>query len=97
LFEKLGITKSYTENVKFRVEKQWRGSASQTKVVSTRLYTEGCGYPFEVGKQYFVVVFKEHEVQTGICTGTKNIEDAEYEIQQMDKLYEASTKQSKDL
>ncbi len=97
LIEKLGIKKTYTNKVTFEVTKQWQGSASRSKVVTTRPYTESCGYPFEIGKEYFIVVFKERDIQTGICTGTKNVEDAEYEIQQMDKFYEASTKQNKDL
>jgi hypothetical protein len=39
-----------------------------------------------VCKEYFVVVFRKLDIQTGLCTGTKNIEDAASEIQQMEVL-----------
>ena len=70
-----------------RSQKQWKGARSKSTVVITRLTGEACGFPFEENKEYLVYVVTEpKDIQTGICTGTKNITDAEQEIEQLDKL-----------
>ena len=68
---------------------QSSGKALQSKstVVITRLTGEACGFPFEENKEYLVYVVTEpKDIQTGICTGTKNITEAEQEMEQLDKL-----------
>jgi len=48
-----------------------------------------CGFPFEENKEYLVYVVTEpKDIQTGICTGTKNIAEAEQEVKQLDKFLE---------
>jgi hypothetical protein len=55
--------------------------------VLTRLSGEACGFPFELNKEYLVYVVTEPmDIQTGICTGTKNIADAEHEMKQLDEI-----------
>jgi len=67
--------------------KQWKGSPSKSIVTVTRLTGEACGFPFEEKKEYLVYVVTEpKDVQTGICTGTKNIAEAEQEMKQLDEL-----------
>ena len=62
---------------------------TKTIVVTTRLSGEACGYSFEENKEYLVyVVEKPADIQTGICTGTKDLADAELEIEQLNRLFE---------
>jgi len=69
--------------------KQWKGAQSKSTVVITRLTGEACGFPFEENKEYLVYVVTEpKDIQTGICTGTKNIAEAEQEVEQLDKFLE---------
>ena len=66
---------------------------SQSTVVTTRLSGEACGFPFEEKKEYLVYVVTEpKDIQTGICTGTKNIAEAEQEMKELDKLLQTNRK-----
>ena len=49
--------------------------------------------PFEEKKEYLVYVVTEpKDIQTGICTGTKNIAEAEQEMKELDKLLQTNRK-----
>jgi len=86
-WDRIGLTNSGFHRVKFAVVKQWKGTASKTVEVATRLTGEACGFPFEVNKEYLVYLVAEpKDVQTGICTGTKHIVDAEHEMKQLDEI-----------
>jgi hypothetical protein len=83
----IGLTRTGAHRVKFEILKQWKGSSSEPAVVVTRLTAEGCGFPFEEQKEYLVYVVAElKHIQTGICTGTKGVADAEQEMQELDQL-----------
>jgi hypothetical protein len=85
--DRIGLTRTGGHRVKFEVVKQWKGASSATLEVVTRLTTEGCGFPFEEKKEYLVYVVTEpKDVQTGICTGTRNLAGAEPEMKQLDDL-----------
>ena len=44
-------------------------------------------FPFEANKEYLVYVVSEpKDLQTGICTGTKKIADAEHEMKQLEDI-----------
>jgi hypothetical protein len=87
LFDRLSITKTAGYRVQFEITKQWKGSPTKSTVVITRLTGEACGFPFEENKEYLVYVVTEpKDIRTGICTGTKNITEAEQEMEQLDKL-----------
>jgi hypothetical protein len=91
--DRIGLTKSAGHQVKFEVVRQWKGAPSRTIDVTTRLTGEACGFPFEEKKEYLVYVVNEPvDIQTGICTGTKNIADAEQEMRQLDELVGAIKK-----
>lgn len=91
--DRIGVTKSAGHRVKFEVVKQWKGASSRTIDVITRLTGEACGFPFEEKKEYLVYVVNEpKDIQTGICTGTKNVADAEQEMKQLDELIGAIKK-----
>ena len=83
----LGLTRTGAHRVKFEILKQWKGPSAETTVVVTRLTGEGCGFPFEEQKEYLVYVIAEQKhIQSGICTGTKSIADAEEEMEELDEL-----------
>jgi hypothetical protein len=87
--DRVGITNTAGYRVQFEITKQWKGTASKSIVVITRLTGEACGFPIEENKEYLVyVVTQPKDIQTGICTGTKNIAEAEQEMQQLDKILE---------
>jgi hypothetical protein len=83
----IGLTRTGAHRVKFEILKQWKGPSAETTVVVTRLTGEGCGFPFEEQKEYLVYVVEEQKhIQSGICTGTKSIADAEEEMEELDEL-----------
>jgi hypothetical protein len=88
--DRVGITNTAGYRVQFEITKQWKGAPSKSIVVITRLTGEACGFPFEENKEYLVYVVTEpKDIQTGICTGTKNIAEAEQEMKQLDRLLES--------
>lgn len=74
------------QQVRFAVSRRWKGARSRTVMVRTRLIGEACGYPFEPGKEYLVYVMADREIQTGICTGTKRIEEAAEDLKHLEQL-----------
>lgn len=83
----IGLTHTGAHRVKFEIIKQWKGPSAETTVVVTRLTGEGCGFPFEEQKEYLVYLVAERKhIQTGICTGTKSIADAEEDMEKLDEL-----------
>jgi hypothetical protein len=85
--DRVGLTQSGGHRVTFNILKQWKGAPAKTATLNTRLTGEACGFPFEQGKEYLVFVVNEpRDIQTGICTGTKNAAEATEEIQQLDRL-----------
>ena len=91
--DRVGITNTAGYRVQFEITKQWKGVPSKSTVVITRLTGEACGFPFEQKKEYLVYVVTEpKDIQTGICTGTKNIAEAEQEMKQLDRLLESRSR-----
>jgi hypothetical protein len=83
----IGLTRTGAHRVTFQISRQWKGPTTETAIVVTRLTTEGCGFPFEEQKEYLVYVVAElKHTQTGICTGTKGVADAEEEMEELDEL-----------
>ncbi len=87
--DRIGITNSGLYHVKFGIIKSWKAAGSGEVVVKTRLSGEACGYPFETGQDYLVYVAKIFgSIETGICTGTREIAGANSELQELDALLE---------
>ena len=85
--DRMGLTRTSSYRVQFEILKQWKGAPVRSTVVITRLTGEACGFPFEQNKEYLVYLVTEpKDIQTGICTGTKNIAEAEQEMKELDKL-----------
>lgn len=92
-WDRLGLTNSGGFRVTFEVVKRWKGAPVTTIELATRLTGEACGFPFEEKKEYLVYVVAEpKEIQTGICTGTKNIAEAELEMKHLDEIVAALKK-----
>ncbi|MEE9181933.1 MAG: hypothetical protein V3U33_05135 [candidate division NC10 bacterium] len=92
--DRLGITKTHGYRVEFEIKKWWKGPVTRTIVITTRLSGEACGYPFEENKEYLVYVVDEPaDIQTGICTGTKDTVGAKREIEQLNRLVENRSQQ----
>ncbi len=90
--DRIGITRSHTHRVRFEITKPWKGVKSKEFVVTTRLSGEACGYPFERGKEYLVyVVDTSGDIETGICTGTREIAGAESEMKELDVLLQSTS------
>jgi hypothetical protein len=87
LAERLGASAGGTVRVRFQVVKRWKGASTKRAELVTRLSGEACGFPFEMNKEYLVYAVAEpRDIQTGICTGTKAIDDALEEMKQLDKI-----------
>lgn len=85
--DSVGLTRSGNHRVRFEIIDRWKGPKARSRVVTTRLSGEGCGFPFEARKEYLVYVAPgPMGIETGICTGTKNAADAEREMEQLDQL-----------
>jgi hypothetical protein len=85
--DRIGVTHTGAQRVKFEIVKQWKGEPSDITVVVTQLTAEECGFGFEDQKEYLVYVVAEpKQIQTGICSGTKSVVDAEHEMQELDHL-----------
>lgn len=89
LLDRLGLTDTGEHEVRFRVIRAWKGVNTSEVVVRTRLTGEACGYPFVPGGAYLVFVREILPgVETGICTGTRDLADADEEVRAL----EAATK-----
>jgi hypothetical protein len=87
LLDRLGLIKSGGHRVKFAILKQWKGAPSKSIELITRLTGEACGFPFEEKKEYLVYVVAEpKDLQTGICTGTKNVSESVQEMKELDEI-----------
>lgn len=85
LLDRLGLTDTGAHVVRFRVIKSWKGVSGSEVVVRTRLTGEACGYPFILGAAYLVFVRETQPgIETGICTGTRDLAGAEKELHALD-------------
>lgn len=70
--------------VTFDVSKIWKGSESQTIVITTAREDASCGYTFEKGKEYIVYAYgEENELGTNICTRTNMLANAQEDLQEL--------------
>ncbi len=78
--------------VKLQVLSKWKGNLTKEVVVVTADNSAACGYPFEKGRSYLVYGY-EHEnvMQTGICTRTTRLEDADEDLRDLKAGEEFST------
>jgi len=75
---------SFTElGVEFEVETLFRGEETKRITVWTAESGGMCGYPFELEGQYLVFAHGAtfHELSTGLCSGTKLLENAAEDLE----------------
>lgn len=85
LLDRLGLTDTGEYEVRFRVIRVWKGVTTPEVVVRTRLTGEACGYPFVSGGSYLVFVREiPPGIETGICTGTRDLAGADKEVRVLD-------------
>ena len=78
-----GVENKVVVDVTFVINKSFNKSSEEKKIIRTGSSESNCGYPFEIGKEYFVVAEGGF---SNICNGTKALSDAQEEISQLEKL-----------
>lgn len=88
----LGLSRSGSYDVTFTVSRRWKGAELDSITVRTRLAGEACGYPFETGEDYLVFVASGpvDGLETGMCSGTRDLAGAEEELRALDALADAA-------
>lgn len=73
--------------VRLEVSKAWKGIDKDIAVVFTPAHSASCGYRFSKDKTYLVYAYenKEGKLETGICSRTKRLDDAEEETKELDQ------------
>ncbi len=65
----------YSVEVKFKVNKSWKGDLDNIVTISSGLGSGDCGYKFQVGKIYLVYAYGGTDfLGTNICTRTSFVE-----------------------
>lgn len=87
-WDRIGLSDTGSHDVTFQVTKRWKGAESATETVRTRLTGEACGYPFKIGGAYLVYVAPgpAEDLETGICSGTRDLAGAEEDAATLDRL-----------
>lgn len=69
-------------NVNFEVAQVWKGGIDKEVILTTALDSAACGYAFEEGKDYLVYAY-EHEgaLETGLCSRTALLADAQEDVE----------------
>ena len=85
---RVGLSEPGAHDVTFQVTKRWKGADAATATVRTRLTGEACGYPFQLGGAYLVFVAPgpAEDLETGICSGTRDLAGAEEDVRVLDQL-----------
>lgn len=71
--------------VKFKVQKLWKGSVAAEVSVFTANVCCICGYKFRVGGRYLVYAHGPDKLSTDICTRTRKAVDAEIDLRVLGK------------
>lgn len=68
--------------VRFRVEKVWKGAGGGVVSVFTSSHSAACGYAFRKGRTYLVYAHGDGEgrLSTSICSRTKRLKDAREDL-----------------
>lgn len=77
----------YGYEVRFDVERIWKGAAERTVTLSTGFGSGDCGYPFREGERYFVYAnygygyaYGDTSLATNICQRTRLLYDADSDL-----------------
>ncbi len=76
-----GYSSADPVKVTFEVSEIWRGPDYKTIVLTTAVSEASCGYSFREGEEYLVYAYgKENRLETGLCSGTKLLSEAQADI-----------------
>ena len=76
---------AWVAEVKFKVQKSWKGSVAEEVSVFTANVCCICGYMFKVGERYLVYAHGSDKLGTDICTRTKRMANAEIDLMVLGK------------
>lgn len=76
--------------VRFVVDRVWKGNISNKVTVLTAHGSASCGYEFEVGKQYLVYTHGEDELKVSLCSRTALLSDANDDILELGSGYDSA-------
>jgi hypothetical protein len=71
--------------VKFKVNKVWKGVDEKTISIFTSSQSAACGYGFRAGRTYLVYAHgnEEGRLTTSICSRTRRLKDAREDLQEL--------------
>jgi hypothetical protein len=77
------VSNANREKIEFKVEKIWKGP--RTKRISVKHGNErsDCTYVFVVGKKYLVYAYGKEIFSTHVCTRTKELDKASYDLNEL--------------
>jgi len=71
------------EKIEFKVEKIWKGPRTKRISVKHRDERSDCTYVFVVGKKYLVYAYGKKIYSTHVCTRTKGLDKASYDLNEL--------------
>ena len=72
--------------VKFKVQRSWKGSRASEITITTGRGGGDCGYRFEIGQRYLVYASgTEKQLGTNICQRTAHLDDAKDDLKLLGK------------
>jgi len=71
------------EKIEFNVEKIWKGPRTKRISVKHRDELSSCTYVFVVGKKYLVYAYGKKIFSTHVCTRTKELDKASYDLNEL--------------
>lgn len=72
--------RGYTYDVTFNVGTSWKGYFDTAATVRTSQNSASCGYTFEVGEEYIVFASGDEQLETGICSRTALLANAQSDV-----------------
>lgn len=77
----------YVVEVRFKVERSYKGVKRQQIMVTTSRNSEGeCGFKFDKGRNYLVYAYGKREMlDTDMCTRTRALDDAQEDLAVIEK------------
>ncbi len=73
--------------IKMSLSKSYKGSIDKNKIIYTNKDSAACGYNFEENSSYLIYAYEyENELGTGLCSGTKEIKDANSDLEYLNTI-----------
>jgi hypothetical protein len=76
---------AWVAEVKFKVQRAWKGAEAEEMSVFTPNVCCICGYEFRVGESYLVYAHGSDRLSTDMCTRTRKLVEAETDLKVLGK------------